>query len=142
MGSPVHPLREPDRVRAPGVPRWLGLGFVLGMVLARVAWAQGSAQFDGQYTGELTLTKVVRGDCAKPPLGALYPLTISGGQVRFAYVPRFDTTLSGKVEENGIFKAYARIRKGIVEMTGSIQGKILTAYIVSPSCNYVFRTKY
>jgi hypothetical protein len=49
--------------------------------------------------GELTLTKVINGDCTKPPFGALYPLTISRGEVRFAYRPRFDTTLSGTVDE-------------------------------------------
>jgi len=123
------------------MPRRLGLGLLLGVGLVSVASAQGSAQYDGQYTGELTLTKLVKGNCTKPPLGALYPLTISGGEVRFAYVPRFDTTLRGKVDDNGIFKAYARARKGLVEMTGSIQGNILTAYIASPSCNYIFRTK-
>jgi hypothetical protein len=123
------------------VPRSLGLGVLLGTGLASIAWAQSPTQFNGRYTGELILTKLVKGDCTKPPLGALYPLTISGGEVRFAYVPRFDTTLIGKVDENGIFKAYARLRKGFIEMTGSIQGNNLTAYIVSPSCNYIFRTK-
>jgi hypothetical protein len=120
--------------------RWLGLGLLLGTGLGSVAWAQGSAKFDGQYMGELTLTKVIN-DCTQPPLGALYPLTISRGEVRFAYVPRFDTTLSGKVGENGIFKASARLRRGFVQMTGRIQGNNLTAYIVSPSCNYTFQTK-
>ena len=121
--------------------RWLGLGLLLGAGLGSVAWAQGSAAFDGQYMGELTLTKVINGDCTKPPFGALYPLTISRGEVRFAYRPRFDTTLSGWVDENGIFKASARVRKGVVRMTGRIQGRNLTAFIVSPSCNYTFRTK-
>src|SRR5215472_2333229 len=121
--------------------RWLGLGLLLGAGLGSAAWAQGSAAFDGQHMGELTLTKVINGDCTKPPLGALYPLTISRGEVRFAYRPRFDTTLSGRVDENGIFKASARVRKGVVPMTGRIQGRNLTAFIVSPSCNYTFRTK-
>jgi len=124
------------------MPRRLGLGFLLGVGLASAASAQGSAQYDGQYTGELTLTKVIKGNCTKPPWGALYPLTISGGEVRFAYVPRFDTSLNGKVDESGIFRATARARNGLVEMTGSIQGSNLTAYIASPSCNYIFRTKY
>ena len=121
--------------------RWLGLGLLLGAGLGSVAWAQGSAAFDGQYMGELTLTKVINGDCTKPPFGALYPLTISRGEVRFAYRPRFDTTLSGRVDQNGIIKASARVRKGFVRMTGRIQGHNLTAFIVSPSCNYTFRTK-
>lgn len=121
--------------------RWLGAGLLLGIELGSVAWAQGSAQFDGQYMGELTLTKVISGDCTEPPLGALYPLRISRGQVRFAYVPRFDTTLRGWVGENGIFKASARLRRGVVEMTGRIQGGNLAAHIVSPSCNYTFQTK-
>jgi len=121
--------------------RWLGLGLLLSTGLGNVAWAQGSARFDGQYMGELILTKVINGDCTEPPLGALYPLGISKGEVRFAYVPRFDTTLRGWVGENGIFKASARVRKGFVQMTGRIQGNNITAHIVSPSCNYTFRTK-
>ena len=121
--------------------RWLGLGLLLVAGLGSVAWAQGSAAFDGQYMGELTLTRVINGDCTKPPFGALYPLTISGGEVRFAYRPRFDTTLSGRVDQNGIIKASARVRKGFVRMTGRIQGRNLTAFIVSPSCNYTFHTK-
>src|SRR5713101_4908409 len=99
--------------------RWLGLGLLLGTGLGSVAWAQGSAKFDGQYMGELILTKVIN-DCTQPPVGALYPLTISRGEVRFAYVPRFDTTLRGKVGEDGNFKASARLRRGFVQMTGRI----------------------
>jgi hypothetical protein len=122
--------------------RWLGLGLLLGAGLGNVAWAQGSAKFDGQYTGELTLTKEMSGDCTTPPLGSLYPLTISRGEVRFKYVPRFGTTLSGKVDQNGIFKASAPSRKGFVQMTGRIEGNNLTAEIVSPSCRYTFKTKH
>ena len=121
--------------------RCVGLGLLLGVGLASAAWAQGSAKFDGQYVGELTLTKEINGDCTAPPLGALYPLTISRGEVRFAYRPRFGTTLSGRVDENGFFKASARLRRGFVQMTGRIQGNNLTASIISPSCNYKFQTK-
>ena|SRR5215469_1792177 len=121
--------------------RALGLGLLLGTGLWSVAWAQGSTKFDGQYRGELTLTKVITGDCTEPPLGALYPLAISRGEVRFVYVPRFDTTLKGRIDENGIFTASARVRKGFVQMKGRIQGKNITAYIVSPSCNYTYQTK-
>jgi len=124
-----------------GMLKWLGLGLLLGTGFGSVAWAQGSAKFDGQYMGELTLTKEISGDCTQPPPGALYPLTVSRGEVRYAYVPRFDTTLSGKVDENGVFKASARVRKGFVQMTGRIQGSNLTAHIVSPSFNYTFQTK-
>ena len=120
--------------------RWLGLGLSISTGLGSVAWAQSSAKFDGQYVGELTLTKIIN-DCTQPPLGALYPLTISRGEVRFKYVPRFNTTLTGKVSENGMFKASARLRRGYVQMTGHVQGNNLTAYIVSPSCNYTFQTK-
>jgi hypothetical protein len=122
--------------------RWLGLGLLLGTGLGSIAWAQGSARFDGQYMGELTLTKEMSGDCTTPPLGALYPLTVSRGEVRFKYVPRFNTSLSGKVDQNGLFKASARLRRGSVQMTGNIQGNNITAYIVSPSCKYTFKTKY
>ncbi|MBV8505387.1 MAG: hypothetical protein JOZ11_06220 [Alphaproteobacteria bacterium] len=125
-----------------GMVRWLGLGLLLGTGLASVAWAQGSTKFDGQYVGELTLTKEMSGDCTTPPLGALYPLTVSSGEVRFKYVPRFNTSLSGKVDQNGIFKASARLRRGFVQMTGRIQGNNLIADIVSPSCKYTFKTKY
>jgi len=119
----------------------LGLGLLLGAGLGSVAWAQGSTKFDGQYMGELTLTKEITGDCTQPPLGALYPLTISRGEVRFVYLPRFGTTLSGKVGENGVFKTSARLRRGFVHMTGRIQGNSVSASIVSPSCNYTFQTK-
>ena len=121
--------------------RWLGLGLLVVMGLGSVAWAQGAARFDGQYMGELSLTRVIEGDCAEPPLGALYPLRISRGDVRFLYTPRFNTTLSGKVGENGVFKASARLRRGVAQMTGRIQGKSVTAQIVTPSCNYTFQTK-
>ena len=119
----------------------LGLGLLLGAGFGSGAWAQGSAKFDGQYRGELTLTKEIKENCTQPPLGALYPLRISRGEVRFVYVPRFDTTLRGRVDENGIFNASARIRHGSVQMTGRIQGNNITAHIVSPSCNYTFQTK-
>jgi hypothetical protein len=121
--------------------RWLGLGLLLATGLASVAWAQGAAGFDGQYAGELILMRTLKGDCTQPPPGALYPLTVSGGNVRFAYVPRFATTLSGKVGDNGNFTASARLRKGFAQMSGHIQGNKVTASIVSPSCNYTFQTR-
>ena len=102
--------------------KWQGLGILLGAVLANIAWAQGSTQFDGQYVGELTLTKVINGNCTQPPLGSLYPLTISGGQVQFKYDPRFDTILRGHVNEDGTFMATRLPRKGQVRMIGYIQG--------------------
>src|SRR5437879_9071551 len=121
--------------------KWLGLGLLLAAAPGNVAWAQGSARFDGQYTGELTLTRTLKGDCTQPPSGALYPLTISGGNVRFAYVPRFATTLNGRVGDDGKFTASARLRKGWAQMTGRVQGNNVTASIVSPSCNYTFQTR-
>src|SRR5271156_2956495 len=121
--------------------RLLGLGLLLGTGLGSVAWAQGSAKFDGQYRGELTLTKEIKENCTQPPLGALYPLSISGGEVRFAYLPRFETTLRGTVDEKGILKASARLKHGFVQMSGRIQGNNITAYIVSPSCHYTYQTK-
>src|SRR5580704_1521158 len=124
-----------------GMPRWLGLGLLLGAGLGSVAWAQGSARFDGQYVGELTLTATISGDCTTPPLGALYPLSVSGGAVRFKYVPRFDTILLGTVDGKGNFKASRRLRRGFVSMTGHIEGNNITASIVSPSCRYTFQTK-
>ena len=121
--------------------RRLGLGVLFGVGLGSMAWAQGLAKFDGQYIGELTLTKTITGDCTQPPLGSLYPLAISRGEVRFAYLPRFNTTLTGKISENGSFKAAARLRRGVVQMTGRTDGYHLTADIVSPSCNYTFQTR-
>jgi hypothetical protein len=121
--------------------RLLGLGALVLVGLSSFAWSQVSSRFDGEYRGELTLTKEIQGNCTEPPLGALYPFRISRGEVRFVYVPRFDTILSGRIGDNGLFKASARIRKGFVRMTGRIQGNNITAYIVSPSCNYTFQTK-
>ncbi len=121
--------------------RSLGLGLLLGAGLGSLAWAQGSAKFDGQYMGELTLTGIINGDCTEPPLGSLYPLTISRGDVRFAYLPRFGTTLTGKIGANGLFKASSRVPQGVIQMTGRIQGNSISADIVSPSCRYAFRTK-
>ena len=123
------------------MPKRLGLWLLLGMGLAGIAWAQGSARFDGQYMGELTLTKEISGDCTHPPLGALYPMTILRGDVRFVYRPRFGTTLVGRVDENGLLKASARLRNGVVHMTGQTDGRNLRAEIISPSCRYLFQTK-
>jgi hypothetical protein len=122
--------------------RWQGLSLLLGATLANVAWAQGSTRFDGQYVGELTLTKIISGDCTQPPPGALYPMMISGGQVQFKYDPRFDTTLRGQIGENGTFKAFQRLPKGRVIMTGRVQADNVTARIHSPSCRYSFRTRH
>jgi hypothetical protein len=122
--------------------RLLGVGLLLAVGVGGAARAQGTTQFDGKYMGELTLTKTVRGDCTRPPLGSLYPLIISRGEVRFTYAPRFGTTLNGTVDDQGILKASTRLRKGSIQMTGRIQGGIhLTAYIFSPSCNYTFQTR-
>jgi hypothetical protein len=123
--------------------KWLGLGLglLLGAGLGNVAWAQGSGKFDGQYVGELTLAGIINGNCTQPPPGAAYPLTISGGIVRFKYAPRFDTTLIGAVDGKGNFKASRTLRSGVINMTGHIEGNNLTANIVSPSCIYAFQTK-
>ena len=121
--------------------RWLGLSLLIGIGFASLASAQSAGEFDGKYRGELTLTNIISGDCTTPPLGALYPLTISAGQVRFAYVPRFATILIGKVGKDGNFNASARLHRGFVQMTGRVQGDHITAYIVSPSCKYTFQTK-
>ena len=125
--------------------RWVGLGLLLGAGIGAgigdAAWGQGQAAFDGQYVGELRLTRTLTGDGTSPPLGSLYPLTISRGEVRFAYVPRFATTLIGRVGPDGSFKAAARLKNGAVQMTGRVQGNTLTADIVSPSCNYSFQTR-
>src|SRR5713226_728293 len=91
--------------------RRLGLGLLFGAAIGGIASAQGSDRFDGQYMGELILTKVVINDCTQPPLGAMYPLTIANGSVRFIYAPRFATTLIGKVDDRGMFKAGARLRR-------------------------------
>ena len=82
------------------MPGRLGPGLLLATALGggafvQAAFAQGPSRFDGEYVGKLTLTALIRGDCTEPPWGALYPLSVSGGQVRFSYVPRFATTLVG-----------------------------------------------
>jgi hypothetical protein len=134
----VENLKDANRMSR---PLGVGLCLLLGTGFGSAAWAQGSARFDGQYVGELTLDKTIKGDCAQPPLGALYPLTISRGEVRFKYVPRFATSLSGTIAENGVFKASGRARKGLVQMTGQVQGNSLSAHILSPSCSYTFQTR-
>ncbi len=121
--------------------RPLRLGLLLLTGLAGAASAQAPSNFDGQYVGELTLSRVRRGDCTTPPLGAAYPLTIARGEVSFAYQPLFATTLRGRIAANGAFKATARVRHGVVQMTGHIQGNEITADLVSPSCVYIFSTK-
>ena len=123
--------------------KWLGLGLslLIGAAFGGAAWAQGSPRFDGQYAGELTLTGIINGDCTEAPLGAIYPLSISGGVVRFKYVPRFDTTLTGTVNAKGNFKATGRTKHGFVVMTGHTDGRDITADIQSPSCRYSFQTK-
>lgn len=122
--------------------KWLGLSLLIGAAGSGVAWAQVSTRFDGQYAGELTLKGIINGDCTEPPLGAVYPLTISGGVVRFKYVPRFDTTLTGPVDAKGNFQATGRTKHGFVVMNGHVtDGNTLSAAIVSPSCRYAFQTK-
>ena len=120
--------------------RRLGLALLIGSLLGSAGRAQVAAKYDGQYVGELTLTKIINGDCTKPPLGALYPLTISQGQVRFEYRPHFGTMLTGKIVQNGFFEASARLRGGFVHMTGYVHGNNITAFIASPSCRYTFQT--
>ena len=105
-----------------------------------LAWAQDTSRFDGQYVGELRLKSVIGGDCTRPPLGAVYPLSVSHGEVWFSYVPRFATTLIGRVGPDGSFRASVRVRKGLVRMTGKIQGIRVTASLHSPSCHYTFQT--
>jgi hypothetical protein len=93
-------------------------------------------------SGELTLKSVVSGNCTTPPLGATYPLTIAGGLVRFKYVPRFDTSLTGRIDANGNFRATATLHHGVATMTGHTDGVTLTAQLQSPSCRYAFSARY
>jgi hypothetical protein len=120
----------------------LGVIVLLGVGMAGAAQAQGAGRFDGQYSGELALTKIIGGDCTKPPLGAAYPLTIAGGTVQFKYVPRFDTVLTGRVDRNGNFRASRTVKSGTIAMTGHTDGSRLTATIVSPSCVYSYTARY
>ena len=125
-----------------GMARSLGLGLLCAAGVTGAALAQGSPRYDGQYLGTLALTKAIgRGDCTEPPPGAQYPLTVSGGTVRFSYAPRFDTTLVGTVDHAGNFTAMVQLKSGIVQMTGRIQHEEIRAAIASPSCNYSFQTR-
>jgi hypothetical protein len=54
-----------------------GLGILFGTGIVNLAIAQNLAAFDGQYMGELVLTREISGDCTRPPPGALYPLRIT-----------------------------------------------------------------
>lgn len=118
----------------------LGLGLLLAAALGGAAAAQVN-RYDGQYAGELTLKGIINGDCTEAPLGAIYPLTIAGGVVRFKYVPRFDTTLTGRVDAKGNFQATGQTKHGFVVMTGHTDGRDVIAEIQSPSCRYAFQTK-
>jgi hypothetical protein len=120
--------------------RSLGLGLLLVAGLGSAAWAQSPGRFDGQYAGQLILEETLSGYCTEPPPGAVYPLTISKGHVRFTYTVRFDTELNGKVADDGTFEAHAHIKKGSVRMTGRIHGNSVIATVISPSCHYTFRT--
>jgi hypothetical protein len=131
----LNPERENRMLKS------LGPALVLGMALVNPVSAQTATRFDGQYVGELKLTRVIGGDCTQPPPGALYPLTISAGRVLFKYDPRFDTVLRGNVAENGTFSAFRVLPKGVISMTGRIHQGNITALIRSPSCNYTFRTR-
>jgi hypothetical protein len=120
----------------------LGLGLVFVSWLGGHAWAQGATVFDGTYMGELTLTRTVKGDCTPPALGALFPLTVAGGRVHFAYLPRFDTELTGRVRPDGAFVASAHIKHaGVVHMAGRIANGTVDARIKSPSCRYTFHAE-
>jgi hypothetical protein len=123
------------------MPQRLGLGLALLVALAGAVSAQSTGRFDGNYIGELTLTGIINGDCTKPPLGSAYPLGISGGVVRFKYLPRFDTILIGQVDQNGSFKASARTKSGMINMVGHVEGGNVTATIQSPSCMYSFQSR-
>jgi hypothetical protein len=119
----------------------LGLGILLAAGAASAVWAQGVSRFDGQYVGALTLSGVVSGDCTTPPVGSAYPLSVSGGVVRFKYVPRFDTTLVGRVDAKGDFKATTSLHHGVATMTGHIDANHnLTALVQTPSCKYQYQT--
>jgi hypothetical protein len=119
----------------------LGLGLSLAAAGASLAAAQGSPRYDGQYVGTLILDKTIRGDCDEPPPGAQYPLSVSGGAVKFNYLPRFSTTLVGTVDAAGNFVALAAIKSGTIQMTGRIVGQRVIAKVLSPSCSYSFQTE-
>lgn len=123
--------------------RQLWLGLVFAVAIGGAAWAQGRTIFDGTYMGELTLTRTVKGDCTPPALGALFPLTVAQGRVHFAYLPRFDTELTGRVRPDGGFVATAHIKGGreVVHMAGRIENGGVTARIKSPSCRYLFHSE-
>ena len=121
--------------------RSLGLGFGLTVACVSPAVAQGASHYDGQYVGTLVLDKTIRGDCDEPPPGAQFPLSVSGGAVKFNYLPRFSTTLVGTVDAAGNFVALAAIKSGTVQMTGRIVGQRVTAQVLSPSCSYSFVTE-
>jgi hypothetical protein len=122
--------------------RSLGLGLGLAAGAVSLAAAQGGgARYDGQYVGTLILDKTIVGDCDQPPPGAQYPLNISAGRVKFAYLPRFSTTLLGTIDTAGNFVASTKIKNGTVQMNGRVVGRNVTAELLSPSCRYSFRTE-
>src|SRR4051812_41251517 len=54
-------LRHRNSRGMTGMARRWGLGLLLGAGIGGAAWAQTPATFDGQYVGELRLTKTVGG---------------------------------------------------------------------------------
>jgi hypothetical protein len=125
------------------LPKRPALGLLLALLfaagLASAASAQTTGKFDGNYVGQLTLSGIISGDCTTPPTGSAYPLSIAGGIVHFKYVPRFDTVLTGKIDDKGDFKASSRTKAGMINMVGHVApGGALTANIQSPSCLYSF----
>src|SRR3954447_12576541 len=120
------------------VSAMLGAAMLGSIAGARSAAAQGASDFDGEYTGTLTLVEVISGNCTPAPPAAVYPLSVSGGEVSFGYDPRFDTVLTGNVAPDGTFQASALTSQGPIKMTGQIKGNQVNAQIVSPSCLYNF----
>ena len=103
--------------------------------------SQAQTAFDGQYWGEMALTRILGGACDQPQPGRVRLLTISNGQVQFVYNRRFNIVLTGRVDNTGSFNLSGYLPTGPVQMVGRVTGGDIGATAQSPDCWYAYQGK-
>ena len=115
---------------------------VCGFSVALTATAARSqTQFDGDYWGEFTLTRIIGQSCSRPAPGTVRRLSIRNSEVSYMYNREQNTVLTGRVDSAGAFTASGYLRSGLVQMVGRVQGLDLKANMQSPECLYSFQGK-